>query len=703
MSFFGDLFKKGLWGFDPVLAYVVNKGGKGGGGSGGVAPISQTFGADALAKLDAAEPNYRRSYDAAGGAAGLNGRSFDQWLADHLALHPEDPGNQMLKTYDETGQMLSPTGGDGYEPVYADDPTSSGEVPVEQGIYNLTKDRLLGDVEADAGRRDLATALGQDLQSSYNSAKNTLAGAMGPTFDAESYFAANPDVAQAFVESGGKMFDPNGPALSAEQFALKHYEEAGKQEGRQGAFTSQLQREYANADRTAGAVIGNAQESAASQLAALQTYAANLRTNLSGEMQQRAAALEQQIASLNQNLDKYDEAEKAALLKQISAMGQNLETSINSQRENLTTELAGLQGAVDAEGQARKAALETEIQKLNAAQAPVAEARLGAANTAATAVNLGLQQQLDRQTANDAQQGFVGGSSASEANALRAAIAARQNAAAIMGQARVSNAADTRDVATREATEGRSIADAIAAGTRAVTERGATGNRTLSDALATGKQQIGDYGATQERGITSTTNQGRLNVNNLGATTSYTDALYNAAQGRQIGDTQASGTLGVNTNLATQTQQAKDAAAAAKSGYFDADYTRKLGAALTLPGLTTNLTNSLTGLDNYGNSGLTRSLNTLNWWSTSGTAPTPGYVPIQADTTGQDIAGLGAGLFSGGASIASAGAKNWFTPKTTTPVASSTPVFNYQVGSTKYQSPLYDAGYGMPITTGGIA
>lgn len=690
MGFFKDLFKGVSKVVDPLGLSPGRKalekklfGGKG--DSGTNTPITDAYGADAISKFDQMYPIYRQSYNQAGGAQGLGGRSFERWLSDHMEAQPNDATNlsalRTLENYSTTGQMLYPEGGDGMEPVYEDDPEGTGEVPIEQGLYDMSQERILADIERDEERRTMANALSNDLRSAYGNAQATVRTAMGPSLDAEQYFSANPDLAKAYSQSGGMW---GNEQLSAQQWAERHYNTYGKNEPRQGvAFTSQLQREYGNADRTADSIVGNAQQSATSQLGAIQEYASSMRQNLSGELQQRATALEAMVADLNANLDSYDANQRAAIEAQIAELGDSLETSIDEQRANLSTELQGLQGAVDAEGVARKAALAEEIGKLNAAQAPVADARMTAANNAATAVNLGLERTRDQLTSQEAAQGYVGGSSAGAANLARAAIGARQNAAGIMGQARLANATDTRDVATREATEGRSIADAIAAGTRGVTERGATGNRSLSDALATGQQDIRDYGSTSRYGLTSKVNEGRLGIGNARAETSYADSLYGAAEGRKIGDTTAGGVLDVNTNLATQTQGARDNAAIAKSGYFDNDYTRRLGLAMTVPSMTSGLTDALTGLDNYANSGLGRSLNTLNWWSTGGTPTSPGYVPVEPSQSGNNLAQLGAGIFSAGGSLATAGVGRWNQPKTTT----TSPTVGASTRPT-----LYDAG-----------
>jgi len=782
MGFFSNLIKLGdPFGIDPINKAVSGRLGGGGGGGG---TLADQYGADAFSELDKIHPNFRRSYDSAGGAKGLGGRSFEKFLTDHFKAHPEDQevrdATQALQGFAETGRMLWPGEGEGLVPVYDDgtvggDPEQPADVPAEQGLYNLAMPGLLDDINRDAGRRDLAKTLGTQLTTDTNAARGTLESALGPTFDSESYFAANPDVAAAYAQSD-KSQTPT-------QFAQNHYESYGKNEGRQGAYTTLLQRDNANADRTAASMSGAAQLSAQQQLEALAHYATEMKGNLSGELQQRAEALEAQIKALGANLDQYDDAQKAALAKQIEESGHALETAIKSQQDNLSTQiqtlreantaqgqarLASLQqeseslrNANTAQGQARKAALDTEItqlkeastaqgqarltaltqemDKLTAAQEPVAQARLAGANNATTAVNIGLQRQQDLITAQQADNGYIGGSTLTDAAAIRATIDARQKAAQIMSDAREKNALDTRDVAThgattersiaealaadrsaisgRSATEGRTIADQISGnesaiagrnatetrginddvtqGTAAITAQGAAGTRTLADALATGKQQISDFGSSQTRTNANNVATTRLNIGNTGATTKYNDALYGGSEGRKIGDALTTGTLGVNTALAQQQQAAANAAAAAKSSYYDANYQRQLGSALQLPSLTNNLTNGLTNLDNFGNSGLTRSLNTLNWWSGGGQAPTPGYVPVNPTQTGSDMAGLGAGLVGSAINIGNAN-KWWQSPikPGVNPPAGSTN-FNYTANGNAYTTPIYDAGAGI--------
>lgn len=488
-------------------------------------------------------------------------------------------------------------------------------MPLEQDVLSTALPGLLTDIDNDAGRRALADRLGGQATQDYDVARN---------------------------------------ALSPEENARR------------------LAEELAQADATAGRLSGSAATSAADQLTALQASIAAMQQNLTGELAARAAALQQQITALNSNLGTLDDAQKDALAEQISANQANLEASITAQRTALTNEVTALRGAADANSQARAAALQKELDGLTAAQVPMAEARLASANALATGINLGLETERDRMTAQRARQGYLGGSTFDNAAQLRATIGARQGAAQALGQARELNAEDTRAIGVRGATEGRGIADELAGNYLTLAGREATGGRSLSDALATGTQGIADTGAAGRATITNNTALGRFNVGNAGANQSYQDQTIGSSQLRSLLDSLARDTGQIGNTLATQQQGARDAGTTARQGYFDNAYTRGLGGILARPGLSTNLAGTLTSLDNYGQSGLNRSLGTLNWWNTNqNPAPTPGYTQAVASNSGNDIAGLGAGLLGSAFNVANA--NDWWKKPATTPTPATTP------------------------------
>ncbi len=500
--------------------------------------------------------------------------------------------------------------------------SDTNDLPIEQGILQQALPSLLGDIDADAGRRALAAQL--------------------------------TDQATGGFKSAAAAFSPEANA-------------------------ARLAEEYAQADKTGAAISGSAATGAAEQLAALQASIAAMQGNLSGDLASKAQALQDQITALNSNLDTLDASQKATLAQQIAANQANLEQSISSQRESLGTEIAALRNAADAQSQARAAALQKEVDGLTAAQAPMAKARLDSANALATAVNMGLQSTTDALTAQRAKQGYLGGSSFDNANLARAAITARQQAAGALGTAREQNASDIRDIGVHGATAGRSIADELAGNLAGISGREATGGRTLADLLATGTRDIGDTSAAGIAGISGQTATGKFNVGNSGAAQTFQDQTLGATQKRSLADALASGGAGIASNLATQQQGARDATTQARQSYFDNAYTRGLSGTLAIPGLTSSLVGNLTALDNYGQSGLGRTLGALNWWSSPGTAPVAQYQAQQADNTGNQISALGSGVL--GAAVGIGNQNNWWsTPKTTTtPTGYTTPDGNVGV------------------------
>lgn len=489
-------------------------------------------------------------------------------------------------------------------------PDGGTEVPLEQGLLDTVLPGLLQDVNNDADRQAVAGDLASQLQISNQEALDLIRRA-----------------------TSGEL----------------------------------LQQDLANADRTTTANIDAVNQSMATQLAALSEATSAMQSNLSGELASKAAALQQQIGTLLQNLDQLDATQRAALTQQVQEMQQNLETSLATQRAALEQQILSLQGAAGAEADARRAALTQEIASLTAAQAPLADARVKAAELQATAVNLGLQSTQDQLRADAAREGFVGGSTMQDAALARAAVDARQNAAGALGQANLANATDTRDIAARGATGERTIAEALAAAQREISGQRATGTAALDVAGATGRQQLGDQFATGKAALTNQTAANRAAINAQGANTTYQDSVAGASGMRSILDQLASGTAATKVAGAQQTQEAQQAGNAAKATYYDNDWARALSAATMTPGLTTNLVGSLSALDNYGRSGVDRTLNTLNWWSNPSTAPTPGAVAVQPSTSGNGLSTLGSSLVGAGLNL---GTSNdwWRTSKITTPV-----------------------------------
>lgn len=114
---------------------------------------------------------------------------------------------------------------------------------------------------------------------------------------------------------------------------------------------------------------------------------------------------------------------------------------------------------------------------------------------------------------------------------------------------------------------------------------------------------------------------------------------------------------GANVANAGDTRTIGDDTARQRNLYFDSDYGRRLDAALRIPALEGGRLTAATAADNYGQSGINRSLGLLNWFSNQTPAPTVSPYFQQADQRGADIAGLGAGLVGSGLQLAAA--RNW--------------------------------------------
>lgn len=297
----------------------------------------------------------------------------------------------------------------------------------------------------------------------------------------------------------------------------------------------------------------------------------------------------------------------------------NLEQSMAAQRAALQQQITELQGNATEAANSRRAALEQQMAALTAAQQPVAEARLRAAENEVTGINLGLQSTQDDLRAEAAREGFYGGSTMEDAALARAAVDARQGAARSMGNARLANATDDRSLA----------------------EFGAGARYSIADALAEQTQRIGDFGAS---------GRGQLSA-------------FDAETGRNIRDTGATGRFTIASNLADETKGAETQGALAKAGYFDQLYPNAVNSAQILAGLPAAEAGAKMALLPYGTAGTNNALNTLNWWTSNATAPNPTAVTVSPSTTGNSIAGLGAGLM--GSAFQIGNSENWWKPPAT--------------------------------------
>lgn len=578
---------------------------------------------------------------------------FNHWVSSIMQeagyASMEEMPFEIVDQFDYTPPAAPPGSMAGVQP--------GATVPLEQGLLATALPRLTTDMNNDVGRRTLANGLSSQAIAGAQGAASTLARTQGGSFDGRNYLAQNPDVAAEFARQRAA----GQTTLGENEFAEKHYLEHGQREGRQPSYiqSAQAGQDQNNANRTTAANIAASNQAFSTNLGALQTATTAMQGNLTGALADRAGALAQQITSLTQNLDQLDATQRKALTDQIAAMQANLDQSIAAQRQALEQQVASLGTAATTEAQARRAALEQEIAGLTAAQAPLAEARMKAAELQATSVNVGLERTRDQLVAEGARDGYVGGSTVQDGTLARATVDARQRAAEAVGGARVANAGDTRDIAARGATGSRSIADALAAAQRDIAGVGATGNFQLSSGLARGRQGLGDASATGTAAITNQTATARAGIGALGANQTYQDRVMGANEKRSILDSLASGTANLTATNANQTLAANQQGNAQLSNYYDMNANRSIAGGLALATIPQNLTATLTGLDNYANSGLNRTLNTLNWWSgNQGAAPTPGATPVQPSNAGNDLSGLGAGLTS--AAIGVGQANNWW-------------------------------------------
>lgn len=252
---------------------------------------------------------------------------------------------------------------------------------------------------------------------------------------------------------------------------------------------------------------------------------------------------------------------------------------------------ASQQAALATQMGQRRAAFDKAISDIYAAQDPLNQARLDATRSQGTAVNLAAQAERDRVLANFARDGYVGGSTGTDAALFRASLAGRQGAAQAMGDAKVANATDLSGIGKYAATEGRSLAD-----------YGAGEQRNISDSAA--QRKLGFFSNDIARRLSSlslptTALQTEFNVRN--AADNYGQSGYSRLM-QNLGYFRTNG-----GNAPTQqvyTQQANDAWG---------NTLNSVGAGIT--GLAGN------ALLGYGKSN--------NWWS----SPKTGGSGVTSDVT----------------------------------------------------------------------
>lgn len=385
------------------------------------------------------------------------------------------------------------------------------------------------------------------------------------------------------------------------------------------------------------------------QLGFLQEQIAALSGSLDVDLQERTAALQAQLATLQQGLDTFTEAERAALAQQLEANFNSLETEVSTRRDALATELASMGQAIDAQDASRQAALQTEVDKLSAALEPMKALRIQGAEALAASINLGAQSERDRIMAETARQGYVGGSTATDAALMRASIDGRQDAARGLIAAQEANAGDDLSLAQYGARGFRDIADSTTGLRFDSSMYGAGETRGLTDYGATQRRGISDFGAAGERAIAGTDAAGRLDFTRFGAGETRALSDYGSGARRQVRD------MG-----ATETRGVKDAGSQRKFTLFSNDIARRL-SALSAP---VQAVNAEFGLKNaaaeYGQSGLRRAFDNLSFFDLGGgMAPTNATYQQGANTTtGDAFSDIGGALV--GAAGKMANASNWW-------------------------------------------
>lgn len=398
--------------------------------------------------------------------------------------------------------------------------------------------------------------------------------------------------------------------------------------------------------------------------ASLGTLLTSLKANLDVETAAKADSLMAQLSELNAGITTLTAAQRQALAQQIADNYQSLETELASKGQSLQAELQALSTATDAQSAARKQALEVELQKLYAAQEPLNAIREKGAQTLATAVNLGVQTAMDKTVADMAQQGYVGGSSGTDAALMRASVGGRQQAAQALADARLQNATDVANIGQYGAQEGYTLDTDAAAARYKDSVYGANQTRSLADYGAGQTRTIANNNAAETRTISNADADARAKLTQFGASEKRTLADYGASQNRSLSDYGATQTKALSDYGSSETRKISDSSAQRKLGYFDQDIARRL-SSLSLPSQAVQAEFQLKNMaDEYGQSGLKRAMSNLEWFNTGQSAApgTTAYTGYQGTDSGFE--NLGAGLASLATSIGNAN-KWWSSPTAT--------------------------------------
>jgi hypothetical protein len=349
---------------------------------------------------------------------------------------------------------------------------------------------------------------------------------------------------------------------------------------------------------------------AGAQQAALQQQIDALGTAADAQSTARRQALQQQISDLNSVARTQASEKRASLQNEISSLGAATDAQSVARKAALQQQLTTLDQAAGTQAQAKRTALQTEIAGLTAAQAPMSAARVASAEALTTAVNLGLETTKDQLSAEQARNGYLGGSTMSDAALARAVVGARQQGAQALAGANEANASDVRTIQSRAATEGRGIDSALADLNATNATYGAGENRSLADELANNRLALAGRDATGQRTISDSLTDANAATGTMAA-----------GEGRSLADELANNRFNVATLAATGTRSIADQLSAAQAGISAGGATgsRTLADALatgtqalgdTNATGTAAITNS-TGLGkmNIGNTGATSTYN----------------------------------------------------------------------------------------------
>jgi hypothetical protein len=506
-----------------------------------------------LAPQEMAEYNRRK-------AAG-DTRSWEQWAADHQLADPKWLNSlQVLAPMNNDGAQGSP------EELAALDrwrgkaqkvvDGGSSSTNAEDYLLNQAINKGLADIEKDKERAEMAGKLRETYDPIFKSGTATLAGLYDGTQlekenkitdEATAKFLAGLDTQRGENTAALNTFTAAEKAALADQVAGKKTALGAEVAARQAALTAQTEAQRKAIGTEVTARQGALATQTAAQRKAIEAELATKNAALATDLTTRRGAIGTEVDARNAALATLGASRKGAIASEVGEYRSALATELDQKGAALTTEIASLGAAITtatasrntalaADLVSRKAALEDEVVKLRAAQEPLNAERLNAAQAQSTAVNLASQAAQDRTLAQFAQDGYVGGSSGTDAALMRASIAGRQGAAEAIGNARVANAGDVAGIERYSAKEGRGLADYGSGETRTIADTDTSQNFDLSKYGAGQGRELSNYGATENRDVSNYgTKEGRTLADMLSNDT-RTIADYGSGQNRELTD-----------------------------------------------------------------------------------------------------------------------------------------------------------------------